>query len=369
MSKKWIACDIEDSFFGDSRKLHKHEKKKLQSKDRSKFKKTDQSKLFQKNTKPEEESLKAGKVLSITPQGFQVQHEGSLYACSLRGILKKEKTLQKNLVTVGDTVLFEILQGNEGAIAHVEPRKSVLSRADNLSRKKEQLIAANIDIVFIVSSVVVPTLKTTLIDRYIIAAEKGGMEPVVVINKIDLLDKPSSDAENERELLELLKRSYSQAGVKVLAVSTVTGAGIEELKQIMKDKTSVFSGQSGVGKTSIINRLLGSEYKIGTTVERTKKGSHTTTTTQLIPLEQGGFCIDTPGIKSFGVWNLQLEEIEAYFSEIHEMGLQCKFPDCTHTQEEDCAVIHAVENGDILPPRYLSYLSLRESVKENYLRR
>lgn len=369
MSKKWIACDVEDAYFGDDRKLNKLERKKLKAKDRSRFKKTDQGKQFQKTFVPNEEDLLLGKVLSITPQGFHVEHEGSIYTCTLRGVLKKEKTLKKNLVTVGDEVLFEILHDQEGSIAHVQPRKSVLSRADNLSRKKEQLIAANIDIVLIVSSVVLPSIKGSLIDRYIIAAEKGGMQPIVVINKIDLLNENSPVAQEEKELLEMLKEGYSQADIPVIGVSSITDEGLEELKMLMKGKTSVFSGQSGVGKTSLINKLLGSDYKIGSPVEKTKKGAHTTTTTNLIPLKEGGFCIDTPGIKSFGVWDLKVEEIENYFVEIHEMGKKCKFPDCTHTQEEDCAVIQAVENNKISSLRYLSYLSLRESVKENYLRR
>lgn len=370
MNKKWIACDVEDSYFGDDRKLNKQERKKRKAKDRSKFKKTDQGKLFQKIHVPDEEGLLTGKVLSITPQGIHVEFEGKMFACSLRGSMKKDKTLQKNLITVGDLVLFELLADNEGSIAYVLPRKSVLSRADNLSRNKEQLIAANIDLVLVISSVVLPPLKTPLIDRYIIAAEKGAMQPVIVINKIDLLEEKTPLAEEERELFETLKRSYAQAGIPVIAVSTVTGEGLNELQELMKDKSSVFSGQSGVGKTSLINRIIGSEYKTGGLVERTKKGAHTTSTTNLIPLQQGGFCIDTPGIKSFGVWDLKLEEIENYFSEIHEIGTKCKFLDCTHTQEEDgCAVILALENEEISPLRYLSYHSLRESVRENYLRR
>jgi ribosome biogenesis GTPase len=370
MNKKWIACDVEDSYFGDDRKLDKIVKKKRKAQDRSKFKKTDRDKLFQKTSIPDESNLLTGHVLSITPQGMQVEYEGKVYTCSLRGALKKEKTLQKNLITVGDFVLFEILHDNEGSIAYVQPRKSVLSRADNLSRNKEQLIAANIDLVLIVSSVVLPPLKTPLIDRYIIAAEKGNMQPIIIINKIDLLEEKSGLAEQERELFELVKKSYAQAGIPVIAVSTITGEGLEQLQELMKDKSSVFSGQSGVGKTSLINSLVGAEFKIGSPVERTKKGAHTTTTTTLIPLKNGGFSIDTPGIKSFGLWDIKLEEVENYFSEIHEIGVNCKFIDCTHTEEaEGCAVLRAVESEQISPLRYLSYLSLRESIKENYLRR
>jgi len=137
----------------------------------------------------------------------------------------------------------------------------------------------------------------------------------------------------------------------------------------MKDKASVFSGQSGVGKSSLINAITGSDLRIGEVVERTQKGSHTTTTAQLLPLAFGGWCIDTPGIKSFGVWELKTEEIEKYFTEIHTIGRQCHFPNCTHIHEADCAVLAAVEEEKISVIRYQSYLALIESVSEQHLRR
>jgi ribosome biogenesis GTPase len=137
----------------------------------------------------------------------------------------------------------------------------------------------------------------------------------------------------------------------------------------MQGKTSVFSGQSGVGKSSLINRMTGLDLRVGVTVDRTKKGSHTTSITQLIPLEFGGWCVDTPGIKSFGVWDLEKDEVEGYFPEIHDCGLNCKFPDCTHTHEEDCAVQQAVEEERISFIRFFSYQALMESVKEKHVRR
>jgi ribosome biogenesis GTPase len=371
--KRWVACPIEEEYFGDDRKLGKIERKRASAKDRSKYKKTDR----EKHAKPAEyqgskENLLRGRVLSITPQGILVEHENKQYVCSLRGALKKDKSQFKNLVTVGDFVLFEVTPDQEGLIAHVEPRKSILSRADNLSRRKEQLIAANIDQVIITTSVVSPPIKPFLVDRYIIAAQKGGMQPVIVINKMDLLNDENADPiakEVDREILEIFLPGYQQAGVPVISVSVETGEGLDELRNMMKDKASVFSGQSGVGKSSLINAIAGESLRTGKIVSRTQKGAHTTTTAQLIPLEFGGWCIDTPGIKSFGVWDLKREEIEQYFPEIHDCGLGCKFPDCRHLNEAECAVMEAVEKGEISALRFESYQILIESLSQEHLRR
>lgn len=372
-SKRWIGCDIESEYFGDERKLGKAERKIASAKDRSKYKKTDQRKQSQqlKEFKGKKEDFEQGRVLSIASQGIIVDVNGKAINCTLRGVLKKDKTQFKNLVTVGDLVLVERI-GDEGLIAHVEPRRTVLSRAENLSRRKEQLIAANIDQVIITASVMAPELKPSLIDRYIIAAQKGGMDPIVVINKIDLLEAAADDEEmleKEKLLLQEVVKAYAAAGITLISVSTVTGVGIEALKTIMKDKASVFSGQSGVGKSSLINIVTGQSLKIGGMVERTNKGTHTTTTAQLLPLDFGGWCIDTPGIKSFGVWDLDKEEVEQFFPEIFMKGHECRFPDCSHLHEDGCAVKDAVEKGEISVVRFESYLMLMQSVGEDHLRR
>lgn len=375
MPKRWVACPIEEEYFGDDRKLGKQERKIASAKDRSKYKKTDR----EKHQKPAEyqgskENLLRGRVLTITPQGFQVEEEKTkvVYVCNLRGALKKDKSQFKNLVTVGDFVLFEATAGNEGYIAHVEARRSVLSRADNLSRRKEQLIAANVDQVIITTSVVSPPLKPFLIDRYIIAAHKGGMQPIIAVNKIDLFNDTTMDPvakETDREILEILISGYKQAEVPVILISVATGEGMEQLKEVMKGKVSVFSGQSGVGKSSLINAMTGENLKVGKIVGRTQKGAHTTSTAQLMPLSFGGWVIDTPGIKSFGVWDLSRDEIENYFPEIHSCGRDCKFPDCRHLNEQNCAVMQSVEDGGISPLRYESYQILIESLSQEHLRR
>lgn len=366
---RWIGCPVEAEYFGEERKEGKAARKLASAKDRSKYKKTDQRQLAKqsKETTVDRDHLQRGRVLSITAQGITVDVDGKTTVCTLRGALKKDKTQAKNLVTVGDFVLFDVDTAGQGLIVQVEPRYSVLSRAENLSRKKEQLIAANIDLVLITMSVVSPALKPSLIDRYIIAADKGGMSSIIVINKIDLLD----DSENiqQKELYEATLEAYRIANVPVIAVSVETGEGIDLLKEAMKGKASVFSGQSGVGKTSLINALTGYDLRIGDLVDKTNKGTHTTTMAQLLRLDFGGWCIDTPGIKSFGVWDLDKEIIEHYFPEIFEQGRQCRFPDCSHSHEEGCAVMQGVEEGVISPLRYESYLSLIASVDESHYRR
>lgn len=372
LPKRWIGCDIEADYFGDERKVGKQDRKHAAAKDRSKYKKTDQRKLVkERDFKVDKEHLERGRVLSIASQGIIVDVDGEQLLCTLRGVLKKDKTEAKNLVTVGDFVLLERSSAGEGLIAHVEPRASVLSRAENLSRRKSQLIAANIDQVIITVAVVSPPLKPGLVDRYIIAAQKGGMAPVIVVNKIDLLESCEDEVlrETEKEIYSEMLTAYQAAGIPIIAVSTLTGVGIDRLQAAMAGKASVFSGQSGVGKSSLINTITGHTLRVGGMVGKTKKGSHTTSTAQLLPLACGGWCIDTPGIKSFGVWDLDKEEIEQYFPEIFTCGHACRYPDCSHMGEEECAVVAAAEKGEISYLRYASYVSLMQSFSEEHYRR
>jgi ribosome biogenesis GTPase / thiamine phosphate phosphatase len=360
----------EEEFHLGENKFSRKEKKRISQGDRSKYKKTDQDQLKKNALIPLEQEAGAekkpiGHVLAIHPEGIQVQHEQKLYRCSLKGSLKKEKNTIKNLVAVGDFVQFQPRGEEEGLIVHIEPRRSVLSRADNLHRRKQQLIAVNIDQVVITSSIHYPPLKPFLIDRYIIAAQKGKMAPIIVINKIDLLQEGTE----EHALLLECQAAYKALSIPFVLVSVKTGEGVEELKQLMQNKSSVFSGQSGVGKTSLINTVTGMDLKTGKVVFKTFKGSHTTTTTQLIPLPNGGFCVDTPGIKSFGVWDLEESEIQHYFAEISEASSQCRFIGCSHQTEQDCAVKQAVEDNRISAVRFASYSALMETLREEHRNR
>lgn len=375
MSRDDNRYDYEDDFHSKDRKQFRKERKMAVSKDRSKFKKTDQDQLKKRATAaPDQDHLKRGRVLAITPEGMIVDSEDKRILCSLKGTLKQENKQIKNLVAVGDIVLFEMKEDGQGVIAHIEERTSILSRADNLSRKKQQLIAVNIDQVLIAASVVLPPLKPFLIDRYIIAAQKGNMRPVIVVNKVDLFESPpplvdQKTFDEEHALYEAFLKTYTDLGIDIYPVSARTGDGIEALKKEMQGKTSVFSGQSGVGKSSLINAVIGTNLSVGPIVESTSKGSHTTTTAHLIPIEGGGFCIDTPGIKSFGVWDLEKNEIQSYFSEILKFSQDCKFLDCSHREEPECAVKKALEEGLISPLRYSSYCALMEDLSTKHRNR
>ncbi len=361
----------EDSFLHQERKENRKDRKMASFKDRSQFKKSDQDQKRKRQVEFAEgdENTLEGRVLAIIPEGIVVDAGGNFYLCSLKGTLKQQNMRTKNLVAVGDFVLFQPIPTSQdlaGSIIHVKERRSLLSRADNLSRRKEQLIAVNIDQVLITCSVLKPPLKPALVDRYIIAAQKGNMQPIIVVNKIDLLEQSIEDLSlseatlllQEKELYQLFQDTYRDINIPIFPVSATTGEGIDALKKAMEGKASVFSGQSGAGKTSLINAITGSVLKTGLLSQHTFKGSHTTSSASLLPIEGGGFCIDTPGIRSFGMWNLDLEELEAYFPEIFEMGRGCRYPDCKHLQEPDCAVHKALEEGTISPLRFDSYCAL-----------
>ena len=368
-----VEAYYENHFAAEEKRQSRSDRKRASNTDRSKYKVTNQrqkakgGKALHPNIKLDRDKLVSGRVLSILSEGILVDSEIGQRTCFLRGVLKKERTQQKNLVTVGDFVLFEPLHDNEGYIAHVEERKSVLGRADNLSRRQQHLIAANIDQVLITVSVVEPLLKPGLVDRYIIASRKGGMDPIIVVNKVDLLEDPANI--DQKELFDEFVEAYTKLGIPVITSSVEEEEGLADLKAVMKDRASVFSGQSGVGKSSLINALTGMDLDVGDTVAKTHKGSHTTTWSQLIPLDWGGWCIDTPGIKSFGVWDLDRAEIEQYFTDIAALGTECRFPDCSHTHEVDCAVKDAVNSGDISPVRYESYIALLLTIDQQHRRR
>lgn len=360
--------DYEEAFHPKGKRESRKERSETRAKDRSKYKKSNQDQK-KEQLKNEEPPLGAnylrGRILSISPDMVTVSSGHKTYICSLKGSLKKEKTKHKNLTAVGDWVHFEKKSEDSGAIAHVEKRTSFLIRAENLSRRKQQLIASNIDQVFIVMSVASPKFKPLLVDRYILSAKKGNMVPIVLINKTDLLSDPPEtispeEIAAEKMSLEAFIKAYKPLDIPIIPLSVSTGENLDQLKMLMESKASVFSGQSGVGKSSLINAILGSQLRVGPIALKTNKGSHTTTAAELIPLENDGFCIDTPGIKSFGLWENTPDSVLEIFPDFLALAPGCKFPNCAHIHEPDCAVKKAVEEKTIHPLRYASYTTLLE---------
>lgn len=342
------GIDYEEHFHGKERKKWRKERKQAQMGDRSKFKKTDQEKKEAGEIDP---NWKRGRVVAITGEGIWVDADGKRILASLKGLFKKEKMEAKNILAVGDFVWFT----DDFAIAHIEERTSFLARTD-VSGRKEQLIAVNVDQAIIAISVVNPPLKPALVDRYLIALEKGNIHPIIVINKIDLLEEGEEKSRYE-EFLSV----YEKFGLPILSISTTKRIGLDALRALLKNKTTVFSGQSGVGKSSLINSVYGLNLKIGELAQKTAKGSHMTTTAELISLPDGGYCVDTPGIRSFGIWKLQKAEVVGHFQDF--IGLGCRYPDCLHINEPNCKVLEALEKGTVSSLRYESYRSLLDEAR------
>jgi len=288
-----------------------------------------------------------GRVLSVRGLISDVRAEdGKDYACATRRLLKTLSTDQRHVVAAGDRILFRP-EGDEGIIERVEPRRGVLSRT---SRGRQHVIVANVDQILIVASAAEPDLKPHLIDRYLLTAEKAGIEPLICINKSDLVDLAD---------LQPTIGVFAQMGYDVLPVSAETGFNIERLRARLVDRESVLAGQSGVGKSSLLNVIdPGFQLKTSHVSSHTDKGRHTTTTATLLPLSMGGYVVDTPGIRQFQLWDVVPEEVAGFFRDLRPLVSHCRFPDCTHTHETDCAVRDAVGDGRIDLRRYDSYCHL-----------
>ncbi len=289
-----------------------------------------------------------GKVLRVQGLVSIVQQDdGILRQCATRRLLKTLHTDQRHVVAAGDTVWFRPEGKKEGIIERVEPRRGILSRT---SRGRQHLLVTNVDQVLIVASAAEPRLKPNLIDRYLITAEKADIEPILCLNKVDLVDPAH---------LQPLVGVYSQLGYRVVLISVLKGWGIRSLRTLLSGRETAVTGQSGVGKSSLLNAIEpGLALRVQSVSGETQKGRHTTTTSELIPLSGGGFVVDTPGIRQFQLWDVIPEEVAGYFREIRPYVSHCRYPDCTHTHEEPCAVKDAVADGYLDVRRYESYLQI-----------
>ncbi|MBK8915416.1 MAG: ribosome small subunit-dependent GTPase A [Phycisphaerales bacterium] len=363
---------------------------------------------------------------------------GATWDCTVRRVLRTLLIEQRSPVTVGDRVWFSAgatagaaggAEGDapgSGVIERVEERRTRLSRRER--RGREHTLVANADQLLIVASIVQPRLKPHLIDRYIVAAHRGGLRPLIALNKADLglSDDASSEAncvtdEHDAEPLEAPFESaeqldeegvddecvdsddecvesedtaqgedgaeadwadegidaedeprsgrrvtvgevvaeYRALGYRVVLTSAATGMGVEELRELMRDRVTVLSGQSGVGKSSLINAIQpGLELAVGDVSEENQKGRHTTSHARLLPLSFGGFVVDTPGVRAFDLWDMPAGELEAYFIEIAPRVANCAFSNCTHLHEDGCAVLEALDSGEISPRRYDSFAKM-----------
>lgn len=278
--------------------------------------------------------------------------DGATIACKVKGNFRLKGIRSTNPVAVGDIVNVE-----EGWITDIHDRRNyIIRRASNLS-KQSSIIAANVDQAVLIVTISHPETSTTFIDRFIASAEAYRVPVVLLFNKIDLLDA------DELRYLDLMQNLYETIGYTTLRVSATEGTGLSRLQEILQDKISLFSGNSGVGKSTLINALVpDAQLRTAAISEAHDQGTHTTTFSEMIPLpsspEGRGYIIDTPGIRGFGTFDIEKEELTSYFKEIFHFSKDCRFSNCTHTHEPGCAVLQAIEDHLIAPSRYQSYISI-----------
>ena len=307
-----------------------------------------------------------GLVIKNTGSWYTVlTDDGQLLDCKVKGNFRIKGIRSTNPVAVGDRVIV----GEGNWITEIEDRRNyIIRKSINLS-KQSHILAANVDQTLLVVTVVKPQTSTTFIDRFLASAEAYRVPVILIFNKTDLLN------DEERHYQQMMIDLYETIGYECRAISAETGEGVEELRPLLEGKITLLSGNSGVGKSTLINRLVPhANQRVADISEAHQTGMHTTTFSEMIPLAPSplplapSYLIDTPGIKGFGTFDMEREELTSYFKEIFEFSKQCRFSDCTHTHEPGCAVLKAVEDHYIAQSRYQSYLSMLDDKDENKYR-
>lgn len=301
-----------------------------------------------------------GRVIQSTGSWYKVSTGDAVFDCRLPGKFRLKEHDTTNPIAVGDRVEFSLNEDNTGSIKEIKDRTNWLPREATHGRQGMQILVSNIDRAFVIQSIRKPRLKAGFIDRFLVTCEAYQIPPCIVINKMDLVE-----SDGQQQQVNDLRNLYEDLGYPVVTTSIYNENSIEQLKQELTDITSVFVGPSGVGKTSLLNAIDPDlEHPVEEISDYSQKGKHTTTYAQLLPLDFGGYLVDTPGIREFGLVDIEPYELSLFFPEMREHARQCKFNNCTHSHEPKCAVMEAYEKGQISAGRYESYLNMLDSISD-----